>query len=538
MSQNIPVNVVTGFLESGKTKLINSILKKRTRKTKNILIIQTEQGEQKLDLSEHYCDRIQVMNLPVRNLQNDEGIKECSLKIHTYLKSNKTDEIWVEWNGVLPIASLLTLLDIEEESSPIPVKLCSINKVISIINADTAVTSINATGGAVIDQLMNCDLAVIRNIKTKEQFSRLKRMLRDINSGVTVTDRRAIGKINGYIDREKINPVASLIMWLAIFLFMFALIKAIFGQANTDYVLNVFLGILLQAFPFLLIGILLSSAIQVFVSQKFIESHFPKNRLVGMIFAALSGFCLPVCDCASVPVFRSLVRKGVPVSSAVTFMMATPVINPVVILSTWYAFGGNGRIVLTRIILGIICSIIIGLFFSGSKKENIERAESFTSTVCSCGCRLDPSAISSSGFAAKIRLFIAHAQAEFFSVGKFLIIGALVSSVFQALSKNIPWLTQSHGLLLSIFTLMAMAFLLSLCSSSDAVVAKSFANTFPMGALMGFLVFGPMMDIKNLIMLSGSFTKKFVLKLCIVSALVCSMTVFIVFSAGLGGLIQ
>lgn len=534
----IPVNVVTGFLDSGKTKLINSMLAKRCRKLQNILIIQTEQGEEKINTPINCKATIKIIKLSVRELQSDAGLKEYSSQLYEYLKTNMTDEIWIEWNGILPVTMLLTLLDFKEYNKKEDDALCSINKIISIIKADTISTALNATGGAVMDQLINCDIVVIRNVESDGQFKRLRRMLREINPGVKVQNRHCTDAVNRYINSEKLSPVASLYMIIGFCIVFFMLIKLIIGTNNTNYIINIFLGILLQAFPFLLIGILLSSAIQVFVSEKFIENHFPKNRFTGMIFATLSGFCLPVCDCASVPVFRSLVKKGVPVASAVTFMMATPVINPVVILSTWYAFGGNIGIVLCRVIMGIICSIIIGLCFSGTDKNKIQRVESMSSTVCSCGCYIDTRNITSSPHRAKLKMFIDHSKAEFFSVGKFLMIGALVSATLQALGKKIPFTSHSGGLLVSTLILMAMAFLLSLCSSSDAVVAKSFSTSFPIGAVMGFLVFGPMMDIKNIIMLSGSFKKKFVAKLCIVSAVVCCGTVFIAFSTGLGGIIN
>jgi uncharacterized membrane protein YraQ (UPF0718 family) len=80
-------------------------------------------------------------------------------------------------------------------------------------------------------------------------------------------------------------------------------------------VINVFLGIILQAVPFLLIGVLLSSAIQIFIPKEWIERRFPKSIGLGMVVAILGGFCLPVCDCTSIPVFRSLVKKGIPLRS-------------------------------------------------------------------------------------------------------------------------------------------------------------------------------------------------------------------------------
>ncbi len=123
--------------------------------------------------------------------------------------------------------------------------------------------------------------------------------------------------------------------------------------------------------PFLVIGVLLSSAIQVYVSADWIRSKFPKNVVFGQLFAIVAGFCLPVCDCASIPVFKGLVKKGVPLSAAVTFMLVSPVINPVVILSTWYAFNGNLRIIAARCGLGVLCAVLTGLTYLISPPQKV-----------------------------------------------------------------------------------------------------------------------------------------------------------------------
>ena len=90
------------------------------------------------------------------------------------------------------------------------------------------------------------------------------------------------------------------------------------------------------------------------------------------------------------------------------------------------------------------------------------------------------------------------------------------------------------GLAVSIIIMMIMAFVLSLCSSSDAVIARSFANQFSMGSIIGFLVFGPMMDIKNVMMLSSGFSKSFIGKLLLSSFIICFAVVFLF--ASLGGI--
>ncbi|HCX61767.1 MAG TPA: permease, partial [Clostridiales bacterium] len=102
------------------------------------------------------------------------------------------------------------------------------------------------------------------------------------------------------------------------------------------------------------------------------------------------------------------------------------------------------------------------------------------------------------------------------------------STLFQAISISV-FVSAQNGtaLAISMIIMMVMAFVLSLCSSSDAVVARSFANQFPMGALMGFLVFGPMMDIKNVMMLSSGFSKSFIGRFLFTSFVVCFLTVFL-----------
>ena len=105
----------------------------------------------------------------------------------------------------------------------------------------------------------------------------------------------------------------------------------------------------------------MSSLIQIYVPADWIQRHFPQKTFAGQIFAIVAGFCLPVCDYASIPVFKKPGKKGVPVSAAVTFMLVSPVINPVVILSTYYAFNGNYKMIAARCGLGILCAVIVVL---------------------------------------------------------------------------------------------------------------------------------------------------------------------------------
>ena len=299
---------------------------------------------------------------------------------------------------------------------------------------------------------------------------------------------------------------------------------------------TVFTSILMQAFPFMLIGILVSSALHVFVPGEFIVKLFPTKRGLGFVTALFAGIFFPVCECAIVPVITRLARKGVSVPIAVTFMLAAPIINPIVILSTLYAFPGQPEVALIRVGCGLGIALVIGLALSAfPEKSAVLLPEADTHEThghdghnhanhdghasCACGCcghDHEDTAGGKKSVDAKLTALFIHAGEEFFSVGKYLIIGALVASLIQTLVPKDTFMGLSSHSGLSLLIMMAAAFLFSACSTSDAFIARSFTSRFTLGSVMGFMVFGPMMDIKNLLMLFSGFKKRFVLKLALV----------------------
>jgi uncharacterized membrane protein YraQ (UPF0718 family) len=207
-------------------------------------------------------------------------------------------------------------------------------------------------------------------------------------------------------------------------------------------------------------------------------------------------------------------------------MTATPVINPVVMFSTYYAFNGSIGMVVGRVGFGIISAVLIGLAFSiWPPKGQVLSGGALDRLMCSCGFYEDVESIAT--FRGKLDLFVRHAQAEFWNVGKYLVVGTFLSAVFQSTGISVFASAQGGaGLMLSMIVMMIFGFVLSLCSSSDAVIARSFANQFPIGALMAFLVFGPMLDIKNVLMLSAGFSRRFILRLTVTAFIICFGVVF------------
>lgn len=522
----IPVYALTGFLDAGKTTFLNTLLNRQDWKDVNILVIQFESGEEDFRSQNHNCYSI---SFPKKTL--DQHPMQVVEQIQELLQTYDFDEIWMEWNGVVPFSTLQAMLLQEPLRS-----LCKLQKVIHVADGAGIEGLLGRTGGALPEQIAGSDFALVRNVHTRADRKRISRLLNGINPGIEIYETEDYEDLYRPLFRRRERPVNLFFLIIVLLTVLHFVTRPVFEayRVPANMIINVFLGIILQAVPFLLIGVLLSSAIQIFVPQSFIERRFPKSLGAGMLVAVLGGFCLPVCDCASIPIFRSLVKKGIPLPVAITFMAATPVINPVVILSTYYAFSGNMAIVLGRVGLGIAAAVIIGLFFAAwPPKGSALSGGALDRLMCSCGCYEDVDSITT--LSGKLGLFIRHSQAEFFSVGKYLVIGTFIASVSQVLGTGIFTSAQKGaGLAVSIIIMMTMAFVLSLCSSSDAVIARSFANQFPMGAIMGFLVFGPMMDIKNVMMLSSGFSKSFIMKLLFTAFIVCFAVVFLF--TGLGGI--
>ena len=286
----------------------------------------------------------------------------------------------------------------------------------------------------------------------------------------------------------------------------------------------ILLSIILEALPFIMLGAFISALIQVFISEEMITRIIPKNTFWGLLGASLMGLIFPVCECAIIPIVRGLIKKGVPTSIAVTFMLAVPIVNPVVLTSTYYAFYDKPSMVLIRGGLGVMASIIIGFFIklSSDKNESILKNNSeYNRDNCPCGCGLGQGI--HRGKQSKVKLIIDHTNNEMFQIGKYLIFGAIISALFQAFIPRSYVSFLGEHQLYSVIAMMALAFILSLCSEADAFIARTFLSQFTIGSVSAFLILGPMLDIKNALMLFGSFKKSFVIKLIIFITLVCML---------------
>ncbi|MEC2070664.1 permease [Alkalihalophilus marmarensis] len=275
---------------------------------------------------------------------------------------------------------------------------------------------------------------------------------------------------------------------------------------------TIFLSIVIEAVPFILLGVFVSALIQIYVKEEWIHRYLPKNAYAALLPAAFLGAIFPICECAIVPIVRRLIKKGMPLHVGVVFLVGAPILNPVVAASTYYAFRTDLTVLYARMGLAFILAIIIGgilyVIFKNSEQLKLSKDELVGIT---------PVTIESPG--RKMNRFkqtLYHASDEFFLMGKYLILGAFIASLFQTFLDRELLLTIGSNEWSSTAVMMAFAFLLSLCSEADAFVASSFGNTFTTGSLIAFLVYGPMLDLKNTIMLFAFFKARFVVTFMIV----------------------
>ncbi|PHD25957.1 permease [Bacillus wiedmannii] len=259
---------------------------------------------------------------------------------------------------------------------------------------------------------------------------------------------------------------------------------------------TVFLSIIFEAIPFILLGVIVSSLIQVFVTEDMIQKVLPKSQIVAMIPAVFVGIIFPMCECVIIPIVRRLIQKGLPLHVGIVILLSAPIMNPIVLLSTVYAFQKNAVVVYARFGITICAALLVGLivyyFYRG--KNILKDIEDPVQEKEKRGWRN----------------VVNHTVDEFFDTGKYLLIGAFFASVFQTFFDRNVLDTVAHNEVISPIIMMGLGYVLSICSAADAFIAASFGHVFSVKALLALLVFGPMLDMKNTLMLFAYFQKKFV----------------------------
>jgi uncharacterized protein len=266
---------------------------------------------------------------------------------------------------------------------------------------------------------------------------------------------------------------------------------------------TIFLGIFIEAAPFLTAGSIVSGLIEVFVDKRIIERIIPRHPVAGALAGSMLGFVFPVCECGVVPVTRRLYQKGMSLSVGIAFLLAAPVVNPIVLAGTYAAFGW-GPMVAWRFGLTIAIAFVIGLIFYLAQPEEVLLPES--SEAIRRSFRLSAATAPEAG--SRLWRALGIAGDDFMDMARYLIIGSMLAAGMQTLVPQSTLLAIGSDAFLSVVAMMALAFVLSICSTVDSFVALSFVATFSPAAILSFLVFGPMVDIKSALMFLSVFRRR------------------------------
>ena len=276
---------------------------------------------------------------------------------------------------------------------------------------------------------------------------------------------------------------------------------------------TVFLGIFIEAAPFLLLGTVASGLVEVFVRREDLAHILPRSPLLAALVGGLMGFAFPVCECGVVPLTRRLIRKGLPVGAAVAFLLAAPIVNPVVLASTYAAYGW-GRVLFARFGLGLLVAASTGVIFAfNPSPARMLRPQVFVPIAGAVEEVSTPVAVPS--LSARLKRAMRIAGDEFFEMGRYLVIGSLLAALMQTAIPQSILLSVGSGPFMSVLVMQALAFVLSVCSTVDAFISLAFAGTFTTGSLLSFLLFGPMVDIKSTLMFLGVFRRRIVVYLVV-----------------------
>jgi len=298
-----------------------------------------------------------------------------------------------------------------------------------------------------------------------------------------------------------------------------------------------FVGILLEALPFMLLGSVVGGLIEEFLPHEFVTRTLSTRKRPAIFVAAALGLVFPVCECAVVPVVRRLLNKGVPMGAAVAFLLGAPILNPIVATSTWLAYRLDWNMVLVRMLCGYLIAVGTALLMNRfMRTDTALLPDSCASSQPQCFC-CDGTDHASDAHGLGQRFFSAlgHASNDFFDVAKYLVIGAFVAALARTTIDVEMWRHLSASPVTAILLMMALAVALSLCSEVDAFVAAGFRGLLPNTAQMAFMLLGPMLDIKLLLMYQTIFRRRAIVTIAVITT-VAVFLAMVAYEFGLGGL--
>ncbi|SDP33222.1 hypothetical protein SAMN05660199_03640 [Klenkia soli] len=259
---------------------------------------------------------------------------------------------------------------------------------------------------------------------------------------------------------------------------------------------TVFVAVCLQALPFLVLGVLLSAAISTLVPASFFARALPRRPALAVPVAGAAGLVLPGCECASVPVAGSLVRRGITPAAALAFLLSAPAINPVVLVATAVAFPDAPAVVVARFVASLAVALVMGWLWTAFGRGEWLRLPTRHEHPPGDG---------------RAAAFLGVVQHDLVHAGGFLVVGGLTAAALNVLVPR-AWLDAlAAEPVLAVLVLAALAVLLAICSEADAFVAAGLTS-FSLTARLAFLVVGPAVDVKLVALQAGTFRSRFAVR--------------------------
>lgn len=500
------IDIITGFLEGGKTTFIRELIKKKQfREYKNPILIICEEGN-----ISYNPDELKQLHINTVIVSDQEELNHTLFK--RIEQEYNPDYILVEYNGTWDISKILGL--------KMPFHF-SIRTVMYVANANVFISQLLNMTQMIHPHILNSNILLVNRYDSLNKIER-KKLSYDIKKVNSKTKVCYEGEYKSnkiwnrffipFIKPEIFNVELTLIILLIFSLFLFPVMFHQDVYQVIQAIVTVALSIIMQAIPFLLLGALISSFIQIALSPGLLVKYLSNDKFGTFIIAAMAGIFMPVCDCGMVPVVSGMLKKKIPLPQTMTFWLASSAVNPIVLLSVYYAFPEKPYMVLFRMLGGVTIALMVGFVFKIFRIESKEVLKDNGRFMS-----LNSELIESNRYdmLGRVKALIQATKIEFFRMMEYVIIGAFLSAFIQKFLPQFLGNYMNQNIFLQLLIMFLAAIFMSTCSTSNAFIGKSFSNQFLTIPVLAFMTMGPMLDIKNIIMLSGTLKKRFLVFLTI-----------------------
>ena len=298
-----------------------------------------------------------------------------------------------------------------------------------------------------------------------------------------------------------------------------------------------FTSIIYEALPFIVLGVLIAGLLEEFVPQQALAKIIPGNRYGAIALGGILGLVFPMCECGIIVVMKRLLRKGLPLSVCVAYVLAGPVINVVVMTSTYVAFnppqekdyilGGPYFVVAWRVGLSYLIAFPTAIIvdWQWNKHGKALLHPSVTRGLKDPDVIAEEKELASKTWKDSINNITQTALHDFVDIMAFLVLGAILAAggKYAMRQGNVEQFFQDTPAI-AILLMMSIAVLFCLCSEADAFVAANFPAFWPPASKMAFLVLGPMLDLKLYLMYTRVFRTRLIFT--IISSVVTQVFVY------------